>query len=53
MTKKNKPGKETRKTGTHEQIGPRGGKTNITADLKKGQPYPPTSKPNSTWRKKS
>ncbi|WP_018922459.1 hypothetical protein [Salsuginibacillus kocurii] len=52
MAKQNKPGKETRKTGEHEQIGPRGGKTGKTADLKQGKPYPPTDKSDRTWRKK-
>lgn len=52
MIKHNKPGKKTKISGIHEQVGPRGGKSGETADLKKGDPYPPTSKPNRTWRKK-
>lgn len=52
MHNKNKPGEIIKKSGTYEQIGPRGGKSGETAKVKVGDPYPPTSKPNRTWKKK-
>jgi hypothetical protein len=44
-----KPGEKAPDSGQYERIGPRGGKTNQEVTVVKGEPMPPTPKPNQTY----
>jgi hypothetical protein len=44
-----KPGEKAPESGQYERIGPRGGKTNQEVTVVKGEPLPPTPKPNQTY----
>lgn len=50
MSNKNlKPGQAAPKSGQYETVGPRGGRGNEITSTK-GNPLPPTPKPNSTYK---
>lgn len=48
-SKELKPGTKATKSGQYEQVGPRGGKGNEVTVVK-GEPLPPTPKPNMTYK---
>lgn len=44
-----KPGERAERSGQYEIIGPKGGKTGREVTVVKGEPLPPTPKPNQTY----
>jgi len=44
-----KPGEKAPESGQYERIGPRGGRTHQEVTVVKGEPMPPTPKPNQTY----
>jgi hypothetical protein len=47
--KTKKPGEKAEVSGQYEIIGPRGGKTGKERTVVKGEPLPPTPKPNEKY----
>jgi len=45
-----RPGQTAKQSGQYEQIGPRGGKTGVERTVTKGEPMPPTPKPNMSYK---
>jgi len=43
------PGAATPRSGTYEQVGPRGGRTGEQADSTRGKPLPPVGSPGRRW----
>jgi len=46
MPKTYKPGETAQYSGLYTMVGPRGGKTNVERTVVRGEPLPPTPKPN-------
>lgn len=49
MAKTHKPGSTVPKSGIVREIGPRGGIGDRHATVVTDEPFPPTSKPGTTW----
>ena len=49
MPKIHKPGSKANVSGQYGIIGPRGGNTNKERTVVKGEPFPPTPKPNQKY----
>lgn len=45
-----RPGDKAPVSGQYERVGPRGGHTGREVTVVRGEPLPPTPKPNSTYR---
>lgn len=45
----NKPGEKADRSGQYGIVGPRGGQTNQERTVVKGEPFPPTPKPNQRY----
>ncbi|WP_425907173.1 YjzC family protein [Nitrobacter sp. TKz-YC02] len=50
MAKTFRPGEEAPRSGQYEQLGPRGGPTGEERTVVRGEPLPPTPKPDMSYR---